>query len=284
MALICGAVSRCNVGLLIGRLVMIVLMGVMQPSAFASSWNQPSGAGLVIVDYTLAGGARYFNGEGRLSPAAAYDKGEGFAYVEYGLTVWLLAVAKPEGGAVALAPPAGGQTSKGSARYVGLGTTDIGAQVQVAAFGPAVLAAQASFRLPATTSQANPALVGSTSRDVDLRALGGVSVVVLGWPAFVDVQSAYRIRSGGAPDEWHGDVTLGIRPMPRLMLLLQSATCVPLGRGTAWFPATLYSKLGGSIVIDLTTHWSIEAGMFQTLAGINALRERGYRTAIWYRF
>ena len=72
--------------------------------------------------------------------------------------------------------------------------------------------------------------------------------------------------------------------MARLMLLLQSTTCVPLGRGTAWFPASLYSKLGGSIVIDLSAHWSVEMGAFQTVAGINALRERGYRTAIWYRF
>ena len=119
---------------------------------------------------------------------------------------------------------------------------------------------------------------------LDLRALGGLAFPVGPWPAFLDAQGAYRLRSGGAPAEWHADLTFGVRPLPRLLLLLQSDTTLPVGPGTAWFPASLYSKLGVSLVYDLSARWSVQIGAFSTIAGTNALRERGVLSALWYRF
>ena len=260
----------------------MLLLALQDPPAAASAWNEPQGEGLFIAEYTFTGGSRYFNGTGRLSPAAAYAKHEGFGYLEYGVTDWLMAVIKPDAVATSIETPAGPSTP--AARYDGLGSSEVGAQLHLLAYGPALLAAQATFRLPATTAQTNPALVGNTSRDIDARILAGISFTVAGLPAFLDAQAAYRFRSSGAPDEWHADLTLGLRPLPKLLLLLQSTTTVPTSSGTPWFPASLYTKLGAALVYDLTPRWSIELGLFQTLAGIDALRERGILTAVWYRF
>lgn len=255
--------------------VALVALG-SSSRAEASAWNQPQGTGLLIADYTYSGGAHYFNGNGALSPTAAYLKNEGFAYIEYGITDRLMAVVKPDVTAVSIAGT--------GHHYAGLGTSEAAAQLQVLTYGPAVLAVQGGFRVPETISQTNPAQVGNTSRDLDLRALGGLAFPVGPWPAFLDAQGAYRLRSGGAPAEWHADLTFGVRPLPRLLLLLQSDTTLPVGPGTAWFPASLYSKLGVSLVYDLSARWSVQIGAFSTIAGTNALRERGVLSALWYRF
>ena len=266
-------------------LCVVLAARVLVSRAEASAWNEPPGSGLVIADYTYSGGAHYFNGNGVLSPAAAYLKHEGFAYVEYGITDRLMVVVKPDVTAVSIAGTGGPGGPQGAAQhYVGLGTSEAAAQWQALTYGPAVLAVQGGFRLPETVSQANPAQVGNTSRDIDLRALGGLAFGAGPWPAFLDAQGAYRLRSGGAPAEWHANLTIGIRPLPRLLLLLQSDTTVPVGPGTPWFPASLYSKLGCSLVYDISARWSVQIGAFSTIAGTNALRERGIQSAIWYRF
>jgi hypothetical protein len=147
-----------------------------------------------------------------------------------------------------------------------------------------VVSIAGSLRLPGVTAETNTALIGNTSRDFDARALVGVPFQIGAWPSFVDLQGAYRLRSSGAPNEWHGDVTFGVRPLPRLLVLLQSFSTLALGRGTAWFPASSYSKLAVSAVYDLTRSWSVQFGLFSTVGGIDALRERGFQAAVWYRF
>ncbi len=259
----------------------IIAALVLAPgAASASAWNEPQGQGLLIVDYTFSGGTKYFNGQGKLAPSSAYRKQEGFGYIEYGITDWLMAVIKPDVVGTSVAMP----NSANAARYVGPGTSELGAQVRLWAYGPAVLAAQGSFRAPRSTEEKNQALIGNTSRDADARILFGVAFAPGAYPSFLDAQMGYRARSGGAPAEWHADVTIGTRPISRLLLLLQSFTTVTQGRGTPWFPASRYSKLGTSAVWDLSPSWSVDFGIFETVAGWQALRERGFKSGLWYRF
>jgi hypothetical protein len=265
-------------GLLAGPAIAVFVMG--PGGASASAWNEPQGHGLVIAEYTFSGGNRYFDGQGHLSPASAYRKQEGFGYLEYGITDWLMAVIKPDVMATSVAIP----NSASNARYVGPGTSELGAQVRLWAFGPAVMAAAGAFRAPRSTDERNQALIGNTSRDADARILFGLAFAPGAHPSFLDAQVGYRARSGGAPAEWHADATLGTRPVSRLLLLLQSFTTITEGHGTAWFPASRYTKLGTSAVWDLSASWSLEFGVFETVAGWQALRERGVKSAVWYRF
>ncbi|MCW6508044.1 hypothetical protein [Lichenifustis flavocetrariae] len=243
----------------------------------AGAFNIPQGQGLAIVDFTFSGGSRYFNGLGRLAPADRFQRGDVSDYVEYGVTDWLMAIVRPDLTVVSLHGQPSGQ-------YAGLGTSEAGAQLRLLAFGPAVLAAQGTFRLPGSTDRRDPALVGQTSHDADLRGLFGVSFALGDWPAFLDAQMAYRFRDGAAPDELHADLTLGVRPRADIMVLLQAFNTTGLAPGTPWFPRQEYTHVELSGVYDLGPVWSVQLGVFTTVLGRQTLRERGVTSAVWHRF
>jgi protein XagA len=254
---------------------LAVLMG--GNAARAGAFNIPEGQGLAIFDFTFAGGDRYFNGLGKLAPANAFERGDISAYAEYGVTDWLMAVVRPDVTLISL-------KGEPSGRYTGLGTTEGGAQLRLLAFGPAVLAVQGTFRLPGSTDRGNPALIGQTSHDADLRGLFGYGFDVNGWPAFLDLQGAYRFRDSDAPDEAHTDLTLGVRPWTDLMVLLQAFNTTGVGRGTPWFPRERYTHVELSGLYDLDPSWSVQLGAYTTVLARDSLRDQGVVTAVWRRF
>ena len=258
-------------------LFILTLLALSADRAFAGAFNEPAGQGVAILRATVDQGDRSFDRTGRLIRSDTYVKREASAYVEYGVTDWLQIMLRPDLVSTRLGGVPGG-------RYTGLGTSEAGAQLRLLVFGPAVLAVQGTFQVPVTRRERNLALIGNTSRNTDARALLGVGFDLGPWPSFLDVQAGYRVRERGAPDEAHLDLTLGTRPRPDVLLLLQSFSTIPTGAGTHWFPRSEYSNLEGSIVYDLDARWSIQAGVFATIQGRDALRERGVETAVWYRF
>ena len=259
-------------------MVLLVVALMSCSGAWAGAFNQPAGQGQVILGGSFDKGDRSFDGNGRhMVKTDPYTKGEVAAYLEYGVTDWFQVILKPD----LVSTNVGGGIGKG---YTGLGTSEAGAQWRLLMFGPAVLAVQGTFQLPATTRERNLALIGNTSRNTDGRLLLGYEFALGSWPSFLDAEAGYRIRGSGAPDETHVDLTLGVRPWPDLMLLVQDFTTVPVGRGTAWFPASEYSNLELSVVYDLSRRWSLQLGVFETVEGRRALREQGFDVAVWYRF
>lgn len=272
---------RCR-SLSAGRLTwaaIALLTGVVAwaEQAAAGAFNIPEGRGLAIMDVTFSGGSRYFDGQGRLGPSATFKRADGSAYVEYGVTDWLMAVIRPDLTAVSL-------DGHPASTYAGLGPSEAGAQIQVLAFGPAVVAVQGSFRLPGSTDTHNRALLGDTARSADGRALAGVSFALGDWPAFVDVQAAYRVRDQGAPDEIHTDLSFGVRPLSDTLVLLQAFDTTDLGRGTPQFPRERFTHLQAGVVYDFTESWSAELAAYTTVLGRRSLRENGLTTGLWYRF
>ena len=244
--------------------------------AAAGAWNRPAGEGLAIFDYTLDAGSVYFDGGGRLAPAQHYSKSELAAYVEYGATDSLTLIARPSLDDVHVGAPDAGA-------YRGLGGSAVGAQWQALVFGPAVLAAQGTFSLPGSTSRTDPAVTGNTAREGDLRLLAGVGLP-LPFRPFLDLQGSYRIRSGGADAQWHGDATFGFYPTDKLLVLLQSFTTVPTGPGDARLPSSRATRLEVKAVYALTQAWAVQLGTFTTAWGRDALRERGFTTGVWWYF
>ncbi len=246
-------------------------------AAQAGAWNRVAGDGLVITDFTFGSGGRYFDGKGRLAPARTYSKSELASYIEYGATDWLMLVVRPSLDATRIGAPGGGH-------YTGLGGSAVGAQVHLYDYGPAVFAVQSTFRLPGTDSDRNPAEIGDTAREGDFRALGGVGFHLGPYLSFIDAQGSYRLRSGGAAPQWHGDFTFGVYPLSRLLVMLQSFTTVPTGPGNAAFPSSRYSKMELKAVYQLNAAWAVQLGAYTTVYGRNALREQGVTTGLWYRF
>lgn len=247
------------------------------PRALASAWNRAAAEGFVSLDAATSGGSAFFDGAGRLEPARPYAKSEAAAYVEYGVTDKLMFVARPSFDLVSLGAPAGGT-------YRGLGATEIGAQYQALVFGPAVLAVLGSATLPGTTSRANPASIGNTARAFEARGLAGLSLALGPFPAFIETQQAFRLRTAGAAPQWQADAALGFRPVPRLLIMALGALVVPTGPRTAWFPSGRTAGVGLRAVLDLTTAVSISLTATTTLAGRDALRDRSLALGLWYRF
>jgi hypothetical protein len=257
--------------------LLLLSAAVMPHTASAGAWLAPEGQGQVIVTGSASAATQAFDSAGRLQSTPRYSKTELQALIEYGVTDWLTAMAIPSLQHVGIAAPV-------DAQRTGFGNSEFGARARVMQQDNWVLSAQATVRTPGTFDNGNPAAVGSTGFDVDLRGLFGASFVLGGLPAFVDVQLGQRFRTGGPPSEARVDLTLGLRPAQQWMLLVQQFNVISEGSGRAPFTSINYHKLQMSVVYDLTPQWSLQGGAFTTFAGRNALQENGLITGVWYRF
>lgn len=168
--------------------------------------------------------------------------------------------------------------------YLGPGYSDFGIRLRLARSENTVLSVQAAARIAGASDDRNPAEIGNTDPEADFRVLVGRSLYVGDWPAFLDLQAAYRVRAGPPPDEYRIDVTFGIRPAKDWLLLAQSFNVISTGRGAGIFPDTRYHKLQGSVVWEFSPGWAVQAGVLATVAGRNALRERGVVAGLWRWF
>ena len=110
------------------------------------------------------------------------------------------------------------------------------------------------------------------------------------------LETSYRLRSGRPPNELHADVTFGTRPTPRLLLLASVLTTVSDGPGS---DRPINSGNGSTFTYDykyrfhdaylsavytLTPRLAVQVGATGTIAGRNALRQRGGLLGFWYTF
>jgi hypothetical protein len=253
-----------------------VLAGLgVSASAHASAWPQKQGEGQVIATGVTSHSDKGFDAAGRTVDIDDYDKDEVYLLAEYGVTDDLTVMVTPSYSHVDVA--SGDKTS-------GPGYTELGARYRVASSDRSVFSLQASFRIPGKKRRDSIAQIGATDSEIDLRALAGTSFKLGGTDVFADFQGGYRIRNGGPPSEFRYDATFGIRPAAKLLLLAQSFNVVSDGAGSGIFTKYRYSNLYASAVYDVTPEWSVQAGVLGTIAGRNALRERGVLVGLWRRF
>lgn len=250
---------------------------VLSPTAAsAGAWTLPQGSGQ--VDFTLSATSAYqaFYGTA-LAPTPRYDKIEPQAWIEYGVTDAFTAILAPSLQQVDIASPI-------DAQRTGLGDTEFGGRYRLFQNDSWVFSGQATLAVPGTFDNANPAAVGYTDVQTDIRGLVGHSFSLYGLPAFVDLQFAERLRSGAAPDEFHADMTFGVEPMRRWIVLAQSFNVVSEGSGRAPFTSYDYYKFQLSAVYALTPAVSLQLGGITTYAGRNALQENGLVAGVWCKF
>jgi protein XagA len=246
-------------------------------AAWAGAWTLPQGTGQWFATITASEANNYFNGSG-LASTPRYDKDEAQVLVEYGLTDRLTAIVDPGIQHVDIGAPT-------SAARTGLGYTEFGARYGFVEDPTWVFSGQATLRLPGTTETSNPAAVGYTDVEADLRLLLGHNFKLADMPAFFDVEVAERVRTGGYPSEFHADATLGVKVFPRWLLLAQSFNVISEGSGVSIFGGSYeYYKLQLSAVYELTPTWSLQGGGYTTYAGLNALQENGLIFGVWHQF
>jgi hypothetical protein len=254
-----------------------ILAAAMAGPAIGGAWTQSKDKGQTIAQGTFTRSTRQFDDNGDAVPIPRYDKFEMNVLIEYGLTDWLTVMTQPQLMWTGIAAPTDAEAS-------GLGYTDIGARARLWSDKDSVFSAQAFARFSGQHDETNPAEVGKTDPELDLRALYGRAFTLAGWSAFTDAQLGYRFRFDDPPNEIRLDLTFGIRPDPKLLLLAQSFNTFSDGSAEGVFEDGREHKIQLSAVWDFDEVWSLQLGGIATVAGENALRERGVIAALWRKF
>lgn len=259
------------------HLVAFALLGslalLLPATALAGAWTAKRGEGQVIVSGLYSEAFDAFDEGGNPYAIPLFRKVEIGGYAEYGLTDWLTAIMRTD----LKSEAAGTPLALDEARF---GLSGLGARARLWEGGSAVVSAELSGRLP--TGHSGGRWEGDPDAEIDLRLLAGYGFTLGSWSGFVDLQGAYRIRPGAPNDEVRADLTLGLRPRPRLLWMAQSFNTIAAGGGA--FAGATEHKAQVSLVYDLTKHLSVQFGGIATVAGRNALSERGVISAVWYRF
>ncbi|RXF74819.1 hypothetical protein [Hansschlegelia zhihuaiae] len=230
-----------------------------------------------LTGYVMSGD-EYFDRMGKRQSRGRYEKRELQAFVEYGALEGLTLF-----GSTALQrieAKDGGVHDR-----EGLGRSEAGARARLWSQDGWIVSAQASAVIAGAKKGSGLAAIGETDDQADVRGLVARSFEVFGKPAFLDMGVGYRWRSGDPANEMRIDVTLGIRPIERLLLLVQNFNQIGTGRWKGPYELKQrIHKLQGAAIFDLNERWSIFAAAFFTPVGQDCLDERGATVGIGLRF
>jgi hypothetical protein len=240
--------------------------------AQAGAWLEPPGQGEVILGGTFSDSLRAYDVNGRVAPVASYKKFELTAYMEYGATEAITLIATPSVLDFRAKPP--GES------YAGMGVLEAGGRVKLYELEETIFSAQATFR-EATNSRSRIFLDTGHGLQADARLLIGRTFTILGFPAFSSLEIGYR-SPGGFGHEVRADATLGVRPVDKLLVLLQTFNISAIHIAPLY--PTRSNKLALSAVYDVTQSISVQVGGILGLPGVNTTTERGIISALWYRF
>ncbi len=244
--------------------------------AEAGAFLQTPGQGEIITSTSFSDSTRYFDSNGKLIPIPAYQRFDLGSYIEYGVSDRVTLVLQPyadiahQGFAQSVQPFAA--------------TMDFGARFGLIRFGPTIISLQVLAHMPLTnTSTASGLFDQDRTPGVDFRLLLGHGFQLDTMPGFLDMAVSHTWLGDGLPAEWHAEATVGMRPIPKLMLLLASYSTISPAGGAVYAP-WYWMKLQPGVVYDLSQQWSVEGGVFATVLGQNAGRELGPTASLWYRF
>ena len=221
-------------------------------------------------------GSRRFDPAGHATPAPGFSKAEASGFLEYGITDSFALVAAPTLSHQRDGPATNSVSGSDSSAF--------GARVALWQVPGWVVAVQALMQPPVAAESDAAQLQdgGARAFATDVRLMLGHGFTVYGLPAFFDIDPGVRVRAAPFPDEARLDATIGVRPWPRLLFMLQDFSSFAPPRGIVARQSS--SKLQMSVVYDLSRTWSVQAGGFHTIVGRDVIRETGPFGALWYRF
>ena len=245
--------------------------------ALAGAWTLPKDEGQAIAGAIYTKSTHAFDDQGNAQPIPTYDKLDVELLFEYGATDWLTVLLSPEILSIDIAAPINADSTSP-------GYLDFGARARLWSDATSVVSVQVIGSLPGMHDDDNPAEIGNTDAELDLRLLYGRSFTLANCPAYVDAQLAYRFRFDDPSNEVRIDLTLGMRPHPRFALIAQSFNTISDGTANDIFEDGREHKVQLSAVWNLNENWAVQLGGIATVAGEDALRERGVVAAVWRRF
>lgn len=263
-----------------GRYWSILGLAVLcAPGAvWAGAWTMDEGHGQVITTMTYSVSNDAYDSSRNVVSIPRYRKFELEPLLEYGVTDRFTLMFGPMLQHIDIAAPV-------DATRTGAGYTDVGGRFRFWQNNGWVFSGQTLVRIPGTVNDRNPAAIGYTDAELDVRALFGKSFNIGPLESFIDLEPAQRFRAGDPPNEFRFDATFGVHFNPQWMLLLQSLNVFSEGAGSSFiFPSYDYEKLQVSVVYNFAPAWAVQVGGYRTYSGRNALLENAIITGLWYRF
>ena len=242
--------------------------------AFGGAWTLPQGSGQLIA--TLYGWTGFGPPWGG-NPPVSQSRVDAQTYVQYGLTDSLTIF-----GQTALEHYALGDPTPNT--YNGLDYSDVGLRAKLWSTGDWVFSGEATGFIAGARDPNAPAQEGNTGWAGEARLNAGINFRLGAIPGFIDAEVAYRLRTAGPPDEWHGDLTVGFKFRPRLMLMLQDFTTVSSPSTDATFSEWRQSVVEASVVYALDDKWSLQLGLFSTVWTVKTNTQHGVALAVWRSF
>lgn len=235
--------------------------------ATAGAWTRAAGTGFVSAS------ARYFRTD---SDGGTFEKAGAANYLEYGVTDRITL-----GGSLEVEQELGVEQDAmiPAATLSGFGRLRVwrGDRGDVASVA---LGASA----PAGDAVGLPAQI-APEPEVDLRALYGRGFSTSEGDAFVDAQAGLRLRLEDSADEIRLDLTAGLRPLPRLLLMIQSFNTIGLRNpdGPAGDDFDVF-KLAPSVGVEVFDDVTVLLGVTREVGGRNIEPGTTARVAVWTTF
>lgn len=242
----------------------------------AGAFLMREGAGQLLLGLAGISSTRRFAPNGADESAPNWRKANLGGYFEYGLTSRLTAI---------VAPAVSGWAGAGVPGPVGSDGSALGLRYGLSQSARDVVSLQVLLQPPLGHEDLTQKLADDGARTfaADLRVLYGRCFEFVGWPAFISLEPGGRVRRDDLPNELRFDGTLGLRPSPRWMVLLQTFETYTFAAPPIQ-PPVLSVKVAASLVYELSPSWSLQAGAFRTIAGFNAALEVGPFVSVWRRF
>ncbi len=257
-------------------ITVLLTLATTLPSR-AGAWLQDEGRTQIIFANTTTESSRRFGHNGKPLRANRFSKQETLISFERG---WSDSVTLLAGARFQLQTfPVDGVTSRFAS-----GAVSAGARIKLWSEGGTVLSVQGTLQASGERSLPGQLRRMDAPVEADLRLNLGHGFAIGSWQAFAEVQTAYRWRGGGNRDELRFDTTLGVRPVPQILLMLQSfSTVTAIGRGRAGEGRPRQHKLQPGVVYDLSERWSLQVSAFSSIKGRDSIKERGGQVALWRR-
>jgi hypothetical protein len=255
-----------------------ILMLQSSAAAIASPWPQPYGQGFLITTLNVI---EVRKAAGNVTPAhdaAALSLQSVGAYAEYGWAPAITVGTSFRLEHVRLNADPGHSTSNG------VSDVELFARRVLWQSGSAILAAQGTLVVPTGYNpNANPAL-GDGAFGLEPRLLFGHGFTIGAWPAFFDLQGAYRARFGDLTDQVRVDGTLGLHPSTRWLLLLQIYDTLSLRSERHLEHDYDICTVSASATRELGPHRSVHFGLTRLIATRGYGNGTGLSAGMWWRF
>lgn len=250
-----------------------------------AAWPQPEGETLIIStlsDYTAD--ARY-DELGRRTPASGYHKQELSFYTVYGLSESLTLGAQPTFFRLNSRPGFG----LGKREMSGFSHIELFARQRLFSGNGWLVSSQVLVKLPGPKATEREPLLEASNKDAEGRLLfgrsGRLGKHLLDLEYFSSFEAGYRARNSHAADQLRGDMTIGIRFLPRYQLIAQGINIHSVKKPDS-FDSTAYDlyKAQLSLLRDLPHGVAVQVGGYSEYAGRNIGAGNALFMAIWSRF